>query len=411
MDILFLHNNYPAQFVHLARGLAAAGSHRVIYATARDPVPETEMVPGLQLASFRPHRPASAQIHPYLRVTEEAVLRGQAVLRCLDGLQQGGFQPRLVIFHAGMGLGMLLRQLLPKAILVGYCEWYFRPDTLGHLFETLTPDLELTGRLRNLPLLQELSEMDLGVVPTAWQWQQFPPEYRDKLKVVFDGIDTSFFHPAAWRGPVELLPEEGEALVLQPEQPVLSYATRGMEPLRGFPEFLRALPGLLNAEPTLQVVVAGRDRRAYSAAAPSHGGSWKQHLLAELGEFEGRERIHFTGLLSYEHYRRLLRRTDLHVYLSRPYVTSWSLFEAAACGAPILMNEGPATTGVLAEAAFARVDLDQPAAAMAEAFGLALRRSLALRREPRRSLLPSDLALPSCLDKWQLLLNQVIQQR
>jgi glycosyltransferase involved in cell wall biosynthesis len=191
---------------------------------------------------------------------------------------------------------------------------------------------------------------------------------------------------------------------------VLSYTTRGMEPLRGFPEFLQALPALLQARPDLQVVVAGRDRQAYSYPAPSHNGSWKEHLLAELGPFPGRERIHFTGLIPYGQLRALMQRTDLHVYFSRPYVTSWSLFEAAACGAPIAMNESPATTGVLPDAAFARITLEQPAT-IAPALLTALERSLALRGQQRHSRLPDAYADPACLSRWQELVNAALQAK
>ena len=114
--------------------------------------------------------------------------------------------------------------------------------------------------------------------------------------------------------------ETHQTFTLRAKQKVLSYATRGMEPLRGFPEFMRALPPLLANNPSLQVVIAGADRRAYSYDAPSHNGSWREHLLSELGNFEGIERIMFTGLLTYADYRLLLWRTDLHCYFTRPYV-------------------------------------------------------------------------------------------
>ena len=133
-----------------------------------------------------------------------------------------------------------------------------------------------------------------------------------------------------------------------------------MEPLRGFPEFMRALPALLRKNKNLVVVIAGADRRAYSYDAPSHNGSWRRHLLEELGNFDGRERIIFTGLLTYTDYRLLLWRSNLHCYLTRPYVTSWSLFEAAACGAHLAVNKSPATHGIAKENSVTWLDLDKP---------------------------------------------------
>lgn len=414
MHILFLHGNYPAQFRLQAEALAADSGHRVVFATERDAIPVAEIPSGLEVVQLTLHRPPSDTIHPYLRTGEEAVLLGQAVVRQLMTLQQQGFQPELVIFHAGRGLGLFLRQLLPQAALVAYCEWYFKPSDLPWLLKTGSLDAGLSATLRNQPLLQELAESDLALIPTAWQRQQFPRRLQDQLEVVFDGVDTAFFRPAPATNPpppLRLQPE-GEAAPIEigPEAAVLSYTTRGMEPLRGFPEFLRALPALLASFPQLQVVIAGRDRVAYSYAAPSHGGSWKEHLLAELGDFPGRERIHFTGLISYGQLRDLLQRTDLHVYFSRPYVTSWSLFQAAACGAPIAMNSGPATTGVLPEAAFAQVDLDAPEG-VAPALRSALERSLTLRGQQRQSRLPAEFGLPACRQRWQELLNATVQAR
>lgn len=412
MDILLLHDNYPGQFRHLAPLLAARPEHRVVFATGRSGVTPQQVFPGLEVVTYVLHRPPSPQTHRYLRTTEECVLRGQAVARAVHQLQQQGLRPRLVIFHVGKGLGLFLRALLPDALLIGYCEWFFRPDTLDGLLEQVSLDDAQQVRMRNLTILQELSDMDRGVVPTAWQQRQFPPEYQARLQVQFDGIDTDVFQPGSLAGQVVVLPLEagreaaGSEVMLEPEDPVLSYVGRGMEPLRGFPEFLRLLPPLLRAEPRLQVVVAGRDRRVYSYGAPSHGGSWKEHLLHELGAFPGRERIHFVGGLASPAYRTLLQRSDLHLYFSRPYVPSWSLFEAAACGTPILMNEGPTTTGTLPEAAFARVDLNQAPELLARQVQQALQRSLAQRDQPRRSRLPAHLALPACLRSWAELLNE-----
>lgn len=414
MDVLFLHGNYPGQFRNQAHALAADPRHRVVFATERNPVPSAEIFPGLQLVHYVPHRQPSPAIHPYLKASEDAVLHGQAVVRRLALLQGQGFQPRLVVFHAGLGLGLFLRQLLPEAVLVAYCEWYFKPADLPWLWGMEDLDAALHVRLRNSSLLLELAEADLAVVPTAWQQQQFPAVIQQQLQVVFDGIDTHYFHPSP-------ASDRADPLVLQPEgqtQPlrfdanavIVSYSTRGMEPLRGFPEFLRSLPPLLGAFPQLQVVVAGRDRQAYSYAAPSHGGSWKEHLLAELGAFEGRERLHFTGLIPYGQLRALMQRTDLHIYFSRPFVTSWSLFEAAACGAPIVMNSGPATTGVLPGAAFATVDLDQPGRIASELLS-ALERSLLTRNQQRQSHLPAHYSLEPCLSHWQALVNTALRRR
>ena len=192
MDFLFIHGNYPAQFRHLASLLARDKSHRVFFLTAREDASK-ESLPGLDIRTFNCHRSVHPQTHQYLQASEEAVLQGQAVLREIANLVEQGIQPRVVVSHGGMGLGLFIKDLLPEALHVGYFEWYFRPNTTRHLMAEFDLDAQLRTGMRNLPILQELQRCDIGVVPTEWQKKQFPDAYQNKLKVIFDGIDTSFF--------------------------------------------------------------------------------------------------------------------------------------------------------------------------------------------------------------------------
>ncbi len=405
MDFLFIHGNYPAQFRHLAPLLGRDQQHRVVFLTGRQDA-EKEALPGVAIRTFACHRSPHPGTHHYLTATEEAVLQGQAVIKSTAQLLEEGLRPRVVISHSGMGLGLFIKDLLPKALHVGYFEWYFRPATTKHLLKSFELNEQLLSGLRNLPILQELECCDLGVVPTEWQKCQFPKPYQEKLSVIFDGIDTNFFQPC----PPKLLlgkkdltisnRDNGEHFVLKGSGKVISYATRGMEPLRGFPEFLKAMPALLKADPMLQVVIAGADRRAYSYGAPSHNGSWKEHLLDELGEFPGRERILFTGLLNYADYRTLLWRSNLHCYFTRPYVTSWSLFEAAACGARLAVNKSPATDGIVENDSVTWLKLDGE-----KDLSNSLRKALE-QKNPPCAKIKTGFELSKSLQLWEQLLNQ-----
>lgn len=402
MTILFIHGNYPGQFRALAARLAAGGQ-RVVYLSHPD-TGEGWNLPGVEVRRFAPHREVTPGIHPYLRRSEQAVLEGQAVLRALAALLQEGVRPERVVFHGGLGYGLFLRQLLPGVPLIGYFEWWFDPARCSLFLGADDLEQRLRVSMGNLPTLAEIHSCDVAVTATEWQRQQFPPACAARIRVLHEGIATQVFQPAD--PPLEAVRLEGDAgaVSIAAGDLVLSYATRGMEPLRGFPEVLRAMPGLLPQFPRLQVVIAGDDRVAYSYGAPSHGGSWKQHLLSELGAFPGRERLHFPGSLPYGHYRQLLQRSDLHVYLSRPFVPSWSLLEALACGCRLVINRGPATA-LAAAAAFRQVDLDAPeglAPALAEA--LAAVEAGGLDRCGRVSLLPAHLALEPCLRQWLQLL-------
>jgi glycosyltransferase involved in cell wall biosynthesis len=159
------------------------------------------------------------------------------------------------------------------------------------------------------------------------------------------------------------------------------------------------------------VVIAGRDRRAYSYEAPSHGGSWKQHLLAELEGVPGLERVIFPGLLNYAHYLALLQRCDLNIYFSRPYVVSWGLLQAAACGTPLLLNHSPAIAEVIPADAALAVDLDQPQQILAAA-----RQALQTRLQQPAVAAPEAFLAPryhldTCLAQWQDLINRALSQR
>ena len=406
MDIVFIHGNYPAQFRHLAAALGSSGAHRVIFLTAREDS-ASQPIDGVETRQLALHRTPSEATHHYLVATEEAVLKGQSVLRALHELVEEGMSPRLVISHAGMGLGLFVKDLLPKAVHIGFFEWFFRPETARWLLPRFELNEQLQTRMRNLPILDELNSCDVGIVPTSWQKQQFPKEFHHKLHVIFDGIDIDFFNPDSSidKHTITLEGEELTApLQLSPEQLVLSYATRGMETLRGFPEFLKAAAHSLSEIPTLQVVIAGRDRRAYSYDAPSHAGSWKAKILEELGDFSGKERLHFTGLMPYIHYKQLLQRSNLHCYFTRPYVTSWSLFEAAACGARLCVNQSPATENIVKDSeSVTWVNLDNKTT-----LNNTIVRALQNHGNKQRSSLKTDFALTNSLAQWQNLINHCL---
>ena len=401
MQILFVHGNYPGQFGWLAQALGQQGQHEVRFLTARADAAQ-HVIAGVAVELFAEPE-AVLPGSPLHQATATAISRAAVVEEKLYALAQAGFVPRLAVVHGGNGLALLIKQLIPNCLVVGYFEWWFHPDAAPMLLGRNDRQARQTVQLRNLVIGQELLSCDAAVVPTAWQARQFPAELAAKLEVIFDGVDPGVFQPPAnpkrdW--PLRLEGEAG-ALQLAAGQPLLSYATRGMEPMRGFPEFMRALPAVLAAHPQLQVLIAGRDRSAYGAPAASHGGSWKQALLEELGPFPGRERICFTGLLPRSQWLAMLQRTNLHCYFSLPYVPSWSLFEAVACGAPLLTNRGETTTGCLPQLLETAVD---------PASGERLEDAITamLENPPAAAALPEQWWRPAALQGWQGCLNRLL---
>ena len=211
-------------------------------------------------------------------------------------------------------------------------EWFFTASNGQYFFVENTLDDQLRLESRNFPILQELVQADQIVCPTQWQRQQFPEFIRDRIQVIFDGVDQEFFCPGPAADPLVLGQYSENPIQFTADQLLLTYGTRGMEPLRGFPEFMRAAAVAQQNFPELQVVVFGNDRSAYSYESPHPSGSWKEHMLEELKDELDLDRLHFTGLLTYRELVQLFRRSDLHCYFTHPYVVSWGIFQAAAVG-------------------------------------------------------------------------------
>jgi len=249
---------------------------------------------------------------------EDAVLTGQAVYRLCHGLKQRGFVPDVVCAHSGWGPALYVKEIFPQCRLVGYFEWFYR--TSGGDADFLAPlgeDDRLRLATRNASLLLDLAAVDIAVCPTRFQVGTFPERLRPLLSVLHDGVDTDYFTPAA------------------PEGEIVTYATRGMEPYRGFPQFMRAAALIQRRRPNVRIVVAGDDRVVYGV----RGESWKDRMLAELDGRLDLDRLHFAGTLPAEQYRALLQASSAHVYLTVPFVLSWSLLDAMACGAPIVGSD------------------------------------------------------------------------
>ena len=171
---------------------------------------------------------------------------------------------------------------------------------------------------------------------------------------------------------------------------------------------MMALPSAFAEIENLEVIIAGADRCAYSYKAPTNNGSWKEHMLQELKGKIPIERIHFTGLLNYTDYRKLLWRSDLHCYFTRPYVTSWSLFEAASCGAKLISNKNGATTGIVEEHSSRWVDIDDQLQINNEVIE-GLKESI--MGNSRRSQIKKGYELTRSLTSWQRFINECIVKK
>jgi len=339
MRILFLHPNFPAQFRHLAVALAQDSRHQVVFGTNR----KEGSLPGVNKVLYDPSRTAHPQTHHYVRTLENAVLQGQAVYRLGDKLKAQGFIPDVVYGHSGWGPTLFIKDIFPSAKLLCYFEWFYHAHGSDADFdpsEPLTADDEARIRLKNAPILLDLYSCDRGLAPTYWQRQQFPPEYHSKITVFHDGVDTEFFQPQ----PEAKLVLPRLNLDLQEASEIVTYVARGMEPYRGFPQFIESVALLQQRRPQCHVVIVGENRVAYGKQLPGNQ-TYKELMISKVPL--DLNRVHFTGLLPYPEYLQVLQSSSVHIYLTRPFVLSWSMLEALSAGCLIVASRTHPVTEVI----------------------------------------------------------------
>jgi len=339
MKILFLHPNFPAQFRHMAGALAKDTNNQVLFGTKFEN-PEWQ-IPGVRKVLFKPSREARPETHHYVRFLENGVLHGQAVFRIAEQLKAEGFVPDVVYGHSGWGPTLFIKDAFPESKLMCYFEWFYHSigsDADFDPADPLTVDDMARIRIKNTPILVDLYSCDRGISPTYWQRSQFPQEFHSKISVLHDGVDTEFFKPNP--GAKLILPN----LDLSDATEVVTYVTRGMEPYRGFPEFIESIAYLQERRPNCHVVIVGSDRVCYGKSLPN-GETYKQQMLKRVPL--DLSRVHFVGSLPYGLYLKVIQASHVHVYLTRPFVLSWSMIESMATGCLVLGSDTPPVQEVI----------------------------------------------------------------
>jgi glycosyltransferase involved in cell wall biosynthesis len=339
MNILFLHPNFPAQFRHVAVALAKDPNNKVVFGTNRK---EGEL-PGVYKAFYSTSRTVRPETHHYVRPLESAVLEAQAVYRMVLQLKEQGFVPDLVYGHSGWGPTLFIKDIFPKATLLCYFEWFYRAHGSDADFDPSDPldaDSEARIRVKNAPILIDLYSCDRGLSPTYWQRQQFPPEYQNKIQVLHDGIDTEYFQPQ----PETKLVLPRLNLDLSGVDEIVTYVARGMEPYRGFPQFIETIHLLQQKRPNVHTVIVGNNRVAYGKQLPD-GKNYKDVMLEKFPL--DLRRVHFTDLIPYSEYLQVLQASIVHVYLTRPFVLSWSMLESLCAGCLVLASDTAPVTEII----------------------------------------------------------------
>jgi glycosyltransferase involved in cell wall biosynthesis len=335
---LFVHQNFPAQYHHLALHLAALGHEVAAIGEKANALRQRTRVPGIRLLGYE--LPAPVPADPL----GAAIARGRAAADAAAVLRRDGFVPDVVLAHPGWGEATFLKDVFPAAQLVLYCEFFYRASGADVGFDAEFPPRPETVaqlRLRNAPFLIALDAADRGIAPTRWQKQQFPARHRSQIAVVHDGIDTDAVKPNAGAR----LAVCGIELSAQDE--VVTYVARNLEPYRGFHSFMRAIPQIQRRRPNAKIVLVGGDAVSYSPRLPP-GESYRTRLVKELGDAIDYARVLMPGQLAYADYLRLLQISAAHVYLTYPFVLSWSMLEAMSAGTLVVGSRTPPVEEVIA---------------------------------------------------------------
>ncbi len=404
MKILFVHQNCPGQFKHLAVHMAAAPGNEVVFMTR----PGKPDLPNVRKLEYTPARKPADATHRYLRLTEEGILNAQAVANAAMAAKKSGFRPDVIVAHVGWGEALYLKQVWPKTPLLGYFEWYYRPfgSDVDFLKQPTLDDICRIQSRNGLHLLN-LEMADWGITPTHWQWQQHPAAFRDKITVLHDGIDSDRVKPnPAASGSLK------HGLRLKAGDEVITFVARNLEPYRGFPTFMRAAALIQQRRPHAQILVVGGDGVSYGGK-PAGGGCYRENMLAELGPALDPNRIHFLGKVGYDRFLQVLQLSAAHIYLSVPFVLSWSLLEAMSAGCLVIGSRTAPVEEVIEHGRNGLlVDFFSPED-VADQVDRVLShpdRMAALRRAARQTVL-DRYALKSCLPQQVKLVSEVAMGR
>ena len=335
MNFLFVHQNMPGQYRELVQWLAQAGGHRIYFLTQRQNAPN---LPGVETRVYRPHHRADDKAYGLSRVWEEASGNGFGAVNAARQIEtQEGFRPDIIIGHVGWGELSFFKELWPDVPIIGYFEYYY--NMTGGMVgfdpaEKISAHAPYLNHARNIVPLANIETVDLGHCPTHWQRDRFPESFHRKLYVCHDGIRTD-----------QLLPDLDVSLRLgRLAEPVtrgdeiITYVARNLEKTRGFHTMMRALPRILAERPAARVVIVGGNEVSYGKQS-DHPGGLRAEMAAELQGKVDWERVHFVGKGPYPDFKKLVQISRCHIYLTMPFVLSWSLLEAMSMQATIVASD------------------------------------------------------------------------
>lgn len=333
MNVLFVHQNFPGQFRSLAPALLARGD--TVVAMGMNDFPG---FPNIRYVRSTAAHNTATNGHPWSRDFDSKVIRADATFRSAMKLREEGFTPDVIIAHPGWGESLFLRTVWPNARLGIYCEFFYSADGADMNFDAEFPsgnrdESACRMLIKNVGNLLHFEQAAAGIAPTKWQASSFPEPFQSRIHIVHDGIDTDRVKPIAG---VKL--RLNDKIEVSRDDEVITFVNRNLEPYRGYHVFMRALPELMRRRPNARVIIVGGDEVSYGAPPPK-GKSWRNIFLQEVSDQIDLSRVNFVGKVPYQQFLGLLAVSTVHVYLTYPFVLSWSLIEAMAMECAIVASD------------------------------------------------------------------------
>ncbi len=408
MKFFFVHQNFPGQYLHIVRSLladneAAPGTHEIVFMTE----PNSNIINGVRKVTYARPPKVLETAHRDAREFESAVRRAENCAKGAQQIKKLGFVPDIIIGHHGWGELLNLTDVFPGVPLLGYFEFYYNILGGDVNFDPefpMAPDFYSAVRAKNAINHIALSLNQYGQVPTRWQMNTYPEWARAKIHLLEEGVDLETCAPAPASRRRTL---QSAGFSVSPKQKLITYVARNLEPYRGFHTFMRALPAVLAARPDVVVSTVGGDEVSYGVPPPE--GNWREVLMTELRGKLDFSRVHFPGKIPYDQHLALLKRSDAHVYLSYPFVASWSLREALACGCLVIGGDSPTVTEFVqaGETGYVTPSLDHDALAATILNALEDDKTGARLRRNAREFAEKQLDLKDYLARYRALIEQV----
>ncbi len=338
MKLLFIHPNMPGQYKHLCRAFAANPENTVVFVTK----PKSLEIENVHKVEYKLRREPMPGTHRYLIGTERGILTGQEVWRVCKRLKdEEGFIPDIVCAHPGWGDAMFVKDIFPDTPLLSFFEFYYHSRGVDVNFDPESPavmDDEARVRTKNIINLLSLEAADWGFSPTHWQHGLHPKVFHHKMSVLHDGIDCATCHPDPQANMMI------NSMPIKAGDEIVTYIARNFEPYRGFPTFMRAAEIIHRERPGCHILAIGADEVSYGRQLPK-GETWRHKMLSEVKV--DMNRLHFLGTVPYATLIRIFQITKAHIYLTYPFVLSWSTLEAMACGVALVSSRTPPVEEVI----------------------------------------------------------------